>query len=265
MPQVERTGASIHYEVYGAGPALVLAHGAGGNRISWWQQVPHFARRYRVIALDHRGFGASRCEPDAFRPSHFPGDLAAVLDAEGVSRAALVCQSMGGWTGLPFAMRHPSRVACLVLCCTPGGLWNDAVAAAVRATPERIAAAKIDHTPALGTTFARKSPEMRHLYGQIGSLNQASLGWLGRLFEPEARIAPAALAGYRVPTLVIAGSDDLLFPPEMMRAVARDIPGADFSLFEGAGHSTYFEMAARFNDVVGDFVARYLPGAGAPA
>ena len=106
---------------------------------------------------------------------------------------------------------------------------------------------------------------MRHLYDQIGTLNQASLGWLGRLFEPEARVAPAALAGFRVPTLVVAGSDDLLFPLEAMRAVARDIPGAEFSLFDGAGHSTYFEMAARFNDVVGDFVARHLSGAGAPA
>jgi 3-oxoadipate enol-lactonase len=265
MPQLDRAGASIHYEVYGAGPALVLAHGAGGNRISWWQQVPHFARRYRVILVDHRGFGGSRCEPDAFRPQHFPDDLAAVLDAEGVPRAALVCQSMGGWTGLPFALRHPSRVACLVLCSTPGGLWNEAIAAAVRETGARIAAAKVDHTPALGAAFARKSPEMRHLYDQISSLNQASLGWLSRLFEAEARIAPAALAGFRVPTLVVAGSDDLLFPLDAMRAVARDIPGAELSVFEGAGHSTYFEMPARFNDVVGDFVARRLPGAGAHA
>jgi 3-oxoadipate enol-lactonase len=259
MPDVAAQGARIHYQVHGAGPALVLAHGAGGNRISWWQQVPHFARRHRVIAFDHRGFGASPCEADAFRPARFADDLAAVLDAERVARAALVCQSMGGWTGLPFALRQPERVACLVLCCTPGGLWNDAVAAAVRETQARIAAAQIDHTPALGAAFARRHPELRHLYEQIGSLNAAELSWLARLFEPEARLQPAALAGYRVPTLVLAGSDDLLFPPEMMRAVARDIPGAELLVFEGAGHSTYFEMPQRFNAVVGDFVARHLP------
>ena len=68
MPSIATPDASIHYEVYGEGPPLVFAHGAGGNRISWWQQVPHFARRYRVIVLDHRGFGRSRCEPGDFRP-----------------------------------------------------------------------------------------------------------------------------------------------------------------------------------------------------
>ncbi len=257
MPTIETQGADIYYEVHGSGPPLVLAHGAGGNRISWWQQVPHFAQRHRLIVLDHRGFGRSRCSPDDFRPARFPDDLAAVLDAEQVPRAALVCQSMGGWTGLPFALRHPERVACLVLCSTPGGLYNEAVARGMRETQARLAVAGIDHTPALGVAFAHRRPDMRHLYDQIGSLNQAELGWIVRLFEPEVRIAPAALAGYRVATLVLAGSDDLLFPLEVMRAVARDIPGAELALFEGAGHSTYFEMPERFNAVVGEFVARH--------
>jgi pimeloyl-ACP methyl ester carboxylesterase len=257
MPTVATPGATIYYETHGAGPALVLAHGAGGNRISWWQQVPHFARTFRLIVLDHRGFGRSTCAEGDFRPARFPDDLAAVLDAEGISRAALVCQSMGGWTGLPFALRSPERVAALVLCATPGGLWNDEVARGVRETNARIAAARIDHTPALGAAFARRRPDMRHLYDQIGALNAISLQSLARLFEPEVRIAPARLAGHRVPTLVLSGSDDLLFPPEVMRSVARDIPGAALESFDGAGHSIYFEMPERFNAAVGEFLAKH--------
>jgi pimeloyl-ACP methyl ester carboxylesterase len=55
MPYVERAQAKLYYETYGDGPALVLAHGAGGNTLVWWQQVPHFARAHRVVAFDHRG------------------------------------------------------------------------------------------------------------------------------------------------------------------------------------------------------------------
>ena len=63
MSYAENGNAKIYYETYGDGPALVFAHGAGGNASSWWQQVPHFAERYRVITFDHRGFGRSTC-PD---------------------------------------------------------------------------------------------------------------------------------------------------------------------------------------------------------
>jgi len=248
----------VYYEVHGSGPAIVFAHGAEGNTLSWFQQVPWFARTFCVITFDHRGWGRSECHPDALHVSHFAEDLRAILDAEGISRAALVGHSTGGWTVLRTAIDYPERVACLVLCSTPGGLYNDAVAQGMRETQTRIAAAGIDYTPALGAPFARRRPDMRHLYDQIGSLNQAELGWIVRLFEPEVRIDPAALAGYRVPTLVLAGSEDLLFPLEAMRAVARDIPGATLVVFEGAGHSTYFEMPDRFNAVVGEFVAKHL-------
>ena len=59
--------------------------------------------------------------------AHLPGDLLALLDAEEIERTALVCQSMGGWAGLPIAIAHPERLRCLVLCGTPGGLWTDVV------------------------------------------------------------------------------------------------------------------------------------------
>ena len=98
-----------------------LLPSSGGNRLSWWQQVPSFGDTYRVLVLDHRSFGRSRCDAGHFRTAHFPTDLLAILDAEAIGRAALVCQSMGGWTGLPIAVKHPERVSCLVLCDTPGG------------------------------------------------------------------------------------------------------------------------------------------------
>ena len=59
-------GIDLYYETHGKGPAVVFAHGAGGNHLSWWQQVPVFAEEYRCISVDHRGFGQS---PDVARQS----------------------------------------------------------------------------------------------------------------------------------------------------------------------------------------------------
>lgn len=82
MPKVASSSAEIYYETSGEGAAVVFAHGAGGNRLSWWQQAPFFDARYRVIRFDHRSFGRSRCSEGAFHPKCFADDLRAVLDAE---------------------------------------------------------------------------------------------------------------------------------------------------------------------------------------
>lgn len=256
MPFAERSDAVIYYEVHGEGPALVLAHGAGGNRLSWWQQVPAFAERYRVVTFDHRGFGRSRC--DAFRPMEFAADLEAVLAHAGIERASIVCQSMGGWTGLPFAVRHPERVRCLVLACTPGGYVDETVLASVASLQKRIEASGIQHTPALGAGFARRRPDMLHLYDQIGRLNeQVDFAAAARLFDPEARLGPEAVADLATPLLLLTGSEDLLFPAPMMHAVAKALPGAAIEEVGGAGHSIYFEMPEHFNRVVGEFLERH--------
>ncbi len=160
MPTVSNDHAEIHYDVFGPenAPAIVFAHGAGGNGLSWWQQIPHFGERYRVVVFDHRGFGRSRCEEGHFSTTHFANDLVALLDAEGIERAAIVCQSMGGWTGLPLAVKHAARVSCLVLCGTPGGLYTERVGEAQAKTGERIRTAGPDRNPSVAPDFARRRP-----------------------------------------------------------------------------------------------------------
>jgi pimeloyl-ACP methyl ester carboxylesterase len=62
---LKRPGAEIYYETTGSGPAIVFAHGLGGNHLSWWQQVPYFARRNTCVTFAHRGFAPSRLEAGA--------------------------------------------------------------------------------------------------------------------------------------------------------------------------------------------------------
>ena len=138
MPFVNTDNAKVYYETHGEGPPVVLAHGAGGNTLVWWQQIAHFARRHKVVAFDHRGWGRSQCAPEHKHARYFADDMRAVMDDAGVERAAVICQSMGGWTGMQFTLANPERVSCLVLSGTPGGVQTRA--SSKRAKPALAAA-----------------------------------------------------------------------------------------------------------------------------
>ncbi|MCP4908453.1 MAG: alpha/beta hydrolase [bacterium] len=258
MPRVDHAGASLYYEVFGAtgDPALVFAHGAGGNAASWWQQVPFFLDRgFRVITYDHRGFARSPCTEADQQVTYFPADLLALLDAEGIGRTALVCQSMGGWTGLPAAIQHPERLSCLVLCGTPGGLWTDEVRDSFARIGKRVQGIGGIVGPggaALADDYPSREPRMAFLYEQIANMNDVPPALLANMST--VQIQPVELKHFSTPTLVIAGEEDVLFPPDVLESVAETIPSAQFERFEGAGHSTYFEQPDRFNSVVAAFI-----------
>jgi pimeloyl-ACP methyl ester carboxylesterase len=257
MPVVSRREAAIYYETCGDGPPLVFAHGAGGNTLVWWQQVPHFASRYRVLTFDHRGFGRSRCDAGAELARYFADDLAAVLDHAGIERAAIVCQSMGGWTGLQLALKRPERVAALVLSGTPAGILTPKVRRALAALAQ--AALQMNRTPgwnephpALAADIFTRDPARGFLYGQLAALNPSID--LARRGLQEVTVDPADLAAWTIPTLVVAGEHDRLFAPDVLREVAAVIPGAGFEMIPTVGHSPYFEAPEEFNRAVEEFL-----------
>lgn len=254
MAIVENEGASLYYEVHGEGPAVVFAHGRGGNCASWWQQVPFFAQSYKVIVFDHRGFGRSRCDDKHFEADYFSRDIAAILEAEKIERAALVCQSMGGWGGLKLAVTQPERVAALVLANTPGGLDTPKATAAI----QHIASGAIPPgTGQIGKSFVAASPEGAYLARQISGLNSNFPRSFNRLTSAGA-VTLDELQGYAVPTLALTSPEDILFPPEVMEEVAATLPGARLEVIPGVGHSTYFELPETFNRVVSGFLAEVL-------
>jgi pimeloyl-ACP methyl ester carboxylesterase len=259
MPHAQSHGAEIFYRTEGSGPTILFAHGLGGNALSWWQQVPHFARSYQTVAFDHRGFARSPVSSDQFQPIHFADDALAILDAVRADRAALVCQSMGGWTGLRLALTRPDRVACLVLCATPGGLETPLVRKAREEIGARVATAgRVQGPLALAPDYPEREPEKTLLYELINELNPGvPPDAVVRLGDPAIQLQPEDLADYRVPTLVIACEHDQLFPPPAIREVAAAIPGAQLHDFPGVGHSSYFEAPDAFNQVVGAFIAKH--------
>jgi len=249
MPFANVPGASLYYEVHGEGPWLAFAHGAGGNHLSWWQQVPVLASRFRCLIYDQRGWGRSTCDgtPD---PTRFAPDLVALLDTVGADRTALVGQSMGGWTVLGCALAIPERVTHLVLTGTLGGLTDDAMITRLLAMVQR--PGPLDARLALARDFPDREPAKTFLFERIAGLNpELTPGVLAALLRLRY---PADESRLRMPTAFIAGEADQLFPPDLVRQAHAKLPRAQLTMVPVAGHSVYFERPDAFNDRLGEIL-----------
>src|SRR5712691_4675147 len=129
MAFMEGDGFRLSYEDTGGdAPTVLFLHGAGGNHLSWWQQVPVFSDEYRCIAADQRGFGRSSGVSEQ-GPAALATDAIALLDHLGVGRAALVTQSMGGWAAAGAVLKSADRFWAVVMANTVGNLTNPEIAA----------------------------------------------------------------------------------------------------------------------------------------
>ncbi|HEU4758742.1 MAG TPA: alpha/beta hydrolase [Dehalococcoidia bacterium] len=262
-------GIDLYYEEHGKGFPVVLAHGAGGNHLSWWQQIPALSKQYRCITFDHRGWGLS-LDAGGIGPQAFVDDLRGLLDHLDVEQAFLAGQSMGGYTCLGFTLRQPERVRGLVMANTFAGMRREAWLAApedVRAHAhgiwERRGSDGVKR--AFAPDFARREKARAFLYKQIRMLNEHGPNELRtndqvqrlRALEraPDSSASRESLASLRVPVLFIGGEHDEVMPVRLM-AVARSlIPEARMEVVAGAGHSVYFEAAETFNRLALDFFA----------
>lgn len=258
MPWASINGIRLYYHVQGRGPALVFAHGAGGNHMSWWQQIPFFATRYRCIAFDHRAFGRSLDGDGAVGRRAFADDLRDLLDHLSVEKAAIVAQSMGGRTAVGFSYRNPERVSALVLAGTTGGAVTDAVREAQEEHRKTPVGQQTLYERAISPRLARERPELAYLYRLIARHNPP---------RPKDFLAPIPgyrgssaelLAGLQAPILFLVGAEDTITSPAIVRMCHEAVAGSQFDEIPEAGHSAYFEKAAAFNQRV----ARFLDGAG---
>ncbi|MDQ5847552.1 MAG: alpha/beta hydrolase [Pseudomonadota bacterium] len=255
--RLRRGDAEVYYEVVGQGPALVFAHGLGGNHLSWWQQVAHFAASHSCIVFAHRGFPPSSAVPGKTAPDAYADDLAALIQELNLKDVALVAQSMGGWTCFDYALREPKRVRALVMASTSGTLDfnqlnNAEVIEWTRRAPGALAELRSRGIhPAGGERMAREQPALTQLYWQISELAAASFRdeVRGRIRDMRSR-PPALLAQLPMPVLFITGDEDWVFPPAAGPALAALAPKGRAVRVPAAGHSVYFERAAQFNDLV---------------
>jgi pimeloyl-ACP methyl ester carboxylesterase len=225
-------------------PAVVMVHGAAFDHSVWQWQSRYLAHHgYSVLAVDlpahGRGPGAPRTSIEAMADW-----IAALVDAAGLERVALVGHSMGSLVALDTALRHPARVSKLVL----------AGAAVPMPVGEAFLAAALDDSPtaldmeatwghARNALLAQSAVPGISLMGASRQLNgRARSGVLHadlaacHAYQP----SPGAVRALRVPTLVLAGKRDQMTPMKAGKALAAEIPESRFEILD-AGHSMMSE------------------------
>lgn len=216
---------NLHSVERGSGEPLILLHGNGEDGTYFARQIGCFCNRYRVIAVDTRGHGGSPRGTAPFTLGQFADDLAAFMDEQSIDSAHILGFSDGANIALLFALAYPGRARSLVL--NGGNLF-----------PEGL------------TEQTRR--EIDEEYEQaLAAGDEAQLELL-RLMIDEPHIDPADLAGLNVPTLVVAGTDDMI-SEEHTRLIAASIPGARLAFVEGT-HFVAAENPDAFNRAVGDFL-----------
>lgn len=261
---LKRPDCRLYYEVTGSGPAIVFAHGLGGNHLSWWQQIAHFSARYTCVSFAHRGFTPSSPVPGAAAPDAYADDLAALIAELGLGEVRLVAQSMGGWTCLAYAQREPAKVKALVMACTSGAIDPGALEDFGRAQFDAWTKQANEHNAALeargvlaagGERFAREQPALATLYRQIYQLTPADFRVAVRARIRAQRVQPPSqLAALPMPVLFLNGEEDSVFPSPAGPGLARHAPKGRHLSVPRAGHSVYFERAAEFNRIVEEFL-----------
>lgn len=251
MPEIDRDGVSIHYEAHGPAeaPAVLLSHGYGATCRMWDAQVAALAERYRVIVWDMRGHGSSGDpkEAAAYSQELTVGDMAAVLDACGIERAAIGGLSLGGVMSLAFHIAHPERTRALMLFDTGPGFrnpdaraqWNERALARARDLEENGLAE-------LGDGAEARLGHHRSARGLAGAARGMLAQHGSALIESLPTIA--------VPTLVLVGSDDKNFLGAADYMAAK-IAGAQKVVIPGAGHAANLDRPDAFNRAVAEFLS----------
>ena len=258
MPFAPINGIELYYEVHGAGPAVLFAHGQGGNHLSWWQQVPFFSRHFTCITFDHRAFGLSH-DTDGRGRFSFGPDAFALLDHLRVEDVRVIAHSMGGRTGTAIAMRDPkARCRALVLAGASGGVADDAV----RERQDEAAATRGERglgAFSVAREYRERNPEGYFLLRQVSRLNPPRRRDFLSMANPSGPPPPQSTVHQRlnasgVPVLYIVGEHDMITPPAVIEGCHRLVADSGYYLVRGSGHSVYWEKPEEFNQVVLKFL-----------
>jgi 3-oxoadipate enol-lactonase len=232
---------------------VLFLHGIRGNRRNWAGQVEFFSQRFRAAAWDARGYGDSDDYEGALQFEYFTGDVLRVAQHFKAQKLHLVGLSMGGRIARNVALLAPERVSSLVLISTNPGF--DAM------SPESVKRFVTERRNATPQTLRRllgskpNHAAYQELLDSVSRIHDASYQKTLEASVAQDRAAP--IEQIRVPTLVIAGEEDTVYPPELAREMAKRIPGAELLMFERTGHLANLEQPERFNKAVFDFLSRH--------
>jgi pimeloyl-ACP methyl ester carboxylesterase len=267
----------VYWREGGDGPALVLLNGWSASGLAWprtW--VRELERTRRVIRIDNRGSGYSRFAQTPFTMPDLADDIAAVLDAVGTERATVLGMSMGGMIAQEFALRHPARLAALILVATRPPAPAYAVPKASSMMLDLLGPPRGDESletyftrlwsGATGKGFAQREPErIAELVRQIVERPTPRQMLMHQLRAVNGWGHAERLSTIVAPTVVVHGAEDRLIHPLNGRRLAELIPGARYAELAGVGHLPPLEAPSELIELILDAASPTSPVPAAPA
>jgi 2-succinyl-6-hydroxy-2,4-cyclohexadiene-1-carboxylate synthase len=269
MPQIMINGTKYNYLDQGRGqaPALVLLHGFTGSSASWAEITEMIGGRRRTIAIDLPGHGRTESSNQIhhYRMESVAGDIIKLLHTLNVGEMDLLGYSMGGRLALYMAIHNPTCFKSLILECASPGLDS------LNARQERVdndeklakfieaegVAAFIEHWQKLPLFASQNNLDSKKLAQQHRRrLNNSAVGLANSLRGMSTGCQPSLwpeLAGFRVPTLLMAGALDEKFVAISKQMVGK-ITDSRIEIFPGAGHNIHFEQPGEFLKAVQKFL-----------
>lgn len=255
---------------------LLLLHGTGGHLENYARNIMPLARDFRVIAMDFLWHGLSQTEP--FDPEIIPVLIAQVIDVMdglGIEKAAIAGQSMGGWVAMQLALRHPHRVAALVLTTTQGYIPDDGAIPGYaepdwsQNLPSTLAACEDPSFENIRIRMQRIVADPARLSDEAVAIRQAifarpELAAAQVLFNREYlgmgqasrahSVTDAMAAQIACPVLVYWGEKNRT-PPALGQHIANQVQQGRFHCAADTGHWAQWESAPEHNAVVAQFLA----------
>jgi 3-oxoadipate enol-lactonase len=260
-------GIQLHYRLEGDGEeTIVLINGLADDLETWVLQVDDFlAAGYRVLRFDNRGVGASSAPAGPYSSAMLAADAKALVDSLALTDFHLMGVSMGGMIAQEYALNYPGDLRSVTFGCTyaaPGPFCS------------RMFAMWADMAPVLGVPFVmrdvtlwaftvpffeQRGEELAEFETAMRYMTQPTRAYLAQLAVIQNHDATSRLGQISVPTLVLAGGEDILIPVSLSRRIHDAIPGSEWATTKG-GHACLWEHPAEFNQTFLDFVRRHGKG-----
>jgi 3-oxoadipate enol-lactonase len=267
MPIAHVNGIDLNYRLEGDGDdAIVLVNGLADDLETWAFQIDDLlAAGYRVLRFDNRGVGSSSAPPGPYTTKLFADDAKGLVDELGLDGFHLVGVSMGGMIAQEYAIAFGDDVRSLTLACTyaaPGPFCS------------RMFAMWADLAPQLGIPFVmrdvtlwaftvpffeEREEELKEFEAGMIDLPQPLDAYLAQLSSIQTHDTTDRLGRISVPTLVLAGEEDILIPVQLSRRLHDGVVGSEWKTTKG-GHACLWEHPSEFNQALLEFVNAHQGG-----
>ncbi|MEP7159259.1 MAG: alpha/beta hydrolase, partial [Chloroflexota bacterium] len=246
MPLVRANGIDIQYTVEGAGPPLVMLHGATSSaEEDWAAQRPLFRKAFRVHLVDARGHAGTKWDVrEGFSRDMLVDDLLAFADALGLATFHVVAFSMGAMTALTFATRYPERLRTAIIC----GID-------ILREPRTSVARKLMDPQRIEREEPAWAARLEKRHGPV----QGAGAWKNLLpaivddVASATLLTPAELRNIRLPLLLVYGDRDVFVPADHAVQIYRQLPDARLLMAPDTPHQVMVSQPALFNQAAATF------------